>query len=319
MPICQSLETLQSFSSVVYLPQITFLPAIRPHAANTLQFRSLKKTLFPLTTLLLAILLGILASQRTPLPMIRGDILNDKQRTTAAPSNSLRVSTYNIHSAKGHDEGSSIERIAEVLSTPPLDIIALQEVAGNLLGEGNQASKLAGLLDLGWLYAPTRKKHFSAKFGNAFLSRYAITDYEVKSLLWERRDHSGTQVSRSNRNLATITLQFQGQPVTVLITHLDRGPLRLEQLSDVIAEFRQHSHAILMGDLNSDREAPPLRELLASGEATDSIAVTAGDNDAPKRIDWILTRGFKVVDGGMHPRGTSDHPQFWSELQLVNP
>ena len=265
------------------------------------------------------ILLGILASQRTPLPMIRGDILNDNQRTTAAASNRLRVSTYNIHSAKGHDEGSSIEQVARVLNTPPLDIIALQEVAGDLFGESNQASELAGLLDLGWLYAPTRKKHFSAKFGSAFLSRYAIKHYEIKPLIWERHDRSGTQVSRSNRNLVSVTLQFQGQPVTILLTHLDRGPLRLEQLSDVIAEFRQHNHAILMGDLNSNREAPPLSELLASGGATDAIAVTAGDNDAPKRIDWILTRGFKVVDGGSHPRGTSDPPQFWSELQLIAP
>ncbi len=278
-----------------------------------------EKVLFPLITLLLAILLGVLASQRTPLPLIRGDILNDNQRTTAASSNSLRVSTYNIHSATGHDEGSSIERIAEVLSTPPLDIIALQEVNGDLLGKSNQASELAGLLNLGWLYAPTRKKYFSAKFGNAFLSRYEIKDYEVKPLLWERRDRSGTQVSRLNRNMVTVTMQFKEQPVTIMITHLDRGPLRLEQLSDVIAEFRKHTHAILMGDLNLKRSAPPLSALLASGEATDAISVTEADNDAHKRVDWILTRGFRVIDGGLHPRGTSDHPQFWSELQLIEP
>ena len=282
---------------------------------------TLKKFFFPLITLLLATLLGVLASQRTPLPLIRGDVLNDNQRTTAASSNSLRVSTYNIHSAIGHDGRSSIERVAEVLSTPPLDIIALQEVAGDLLGESNQVRELAGLLDLGWLYAPTRKKHFSAKFGNAFLSSHEIKNYEVKPLLWERRDRSGTQVSRLNRNLVTVTIQFQEQQVTILITHLDRGPLRLEQLSDVIAQFRKHRHAILMGDLNSKRSAPPLSALLASGEATDAIVATEaeGDNEAHKRVDWILTRGFRVIDGGLHPRGTSDHPQFWSELQLIEP
>ena len=281
--------------------------------------RTLKKLFFPLATLLLAVLLGVLASQRTPLPMIRGDVLNDNQRTSNLSSDTLRVGTYNIHSAKGHEEASSIERIAEVLSTPPLDIIGLQEVAGDLLGDGNQARTLAGLLDLGWLYAPTRKKHFSAKFGSALLSRYEIKSYEVKPLLWERRDRNGTQVSRSNRNLITVLIEIEGQPVTVMITHLDRGPLRLEQLSNVIAEFRQHSHAILMGDLNSNREARPLGELLAAGEATDAIAVAAAGKDSPKRVDWILTRGFKVVDGGLHPKGVSDHPQLWAELQLIKP
>ncbi len=274
-----------------------------------------------LTTLLLAILLGILAIQRTPLPLIRGDILNDNIRTTATSSRSLRVSTYNIHSAKGYIEESSIERVAEVLSMPPLDIIALQEVAGDILGESNQASELARLLDLGWLYAPTRIKYFSANFGNAFLSRYKIKNYEVKPLLWERFNHNSTQTSHLHRNLITATMQLQEQPVTILITHLDRGPLRLEQLSNVIAEFRKHTHAILMGDLNSNRKSPPLSKLLASGEAIDAITAngTDRDNDAHARVDWILTRGFNVIGGGLHPRGTSDHPQFWSELQLIEP
>jgi endonuclease/exonuclease/phosphatase family metal-dependent hydrolase len=281
--------------------------------------RHLKKLLLPLILLLLVVLIGVLASQRAPMPVIRGDILSDNQRTTKSTSNTIRVCTYNIHSAKGHEEDSSIERVATVLASPPLDLIGLQEVAGDLFGETNQASELAGLLDLGWLYAPTRKKLFSANFGSALLSRYPLTDYEVKPLLWERRDSNGTQTSRSNRNRIKATLLLQEQPVTVIITHLDRGQLRLEQLHDVITEFRHHSPAILMGDLNSHADATPLSELLASGEATDAIAASIANKDSTNRIDWILTRGFKVVDGGIHPRGVSDHPGYWAELQLATP
>ena len=276
----------------------------------------MKRLFFPILTLLLAALLGTLASQRTPMPIVRGDILNDNQRTTQPSSNRLRVGTYNIHSGKGHDEGTSPEAIAEVLGNPPLDIIGLQEVTGHLADDGNQASDLAGMLELGWLYAPTRNKPFSADFGSALLSRFPVQAYEFTPLLHERRTASSTDVSRAHRNIISVTLDIQNTPVKVFITHLDRGPLRLEQLQDVINTFKQHPHAILMGDLNSRHDDAPLQTLLAAGEASDAIAATADAEDINKRIDWILTRGFNIIEGGSHPRGVSDHPQFWVELQL---
>ena len=58
----------------------------------------MKRLFFPILALLLAVLLGIQANQRTPMPVIRGDILNDNQLTTQPSSNRLRVGTYNIHS-----------------------------------------------------------------------------------------------------------------------------------------------------------------------------------------------------------------------------
>jgi endonuclease/exonuclease/phosphatase family metal-dependent hydrolase len=276
----------------------------------------MKRLFFPLLTLLLAVLLGIMASRTTSTPVSRGDILDDNQRTTTPSSIDFRIGTYNIHSGKGHDESTTPEAIAGVLNNPPLDIIGLQEVTGHLVGDGNQASELADILALGWLYAPTRNKPFSADFGSALLSRFPIQSYEIRPLLWERRTASQTLVSRAHRNLISVTLDFQGNPVKVFITHIDRGPLRLEQLQDVINEFKQYPHAILMGDLNSKHNDAPLRAVLDSGEATDAIAVTAVGEDIDKRIDWILTRGFTVVAGGSHPRGVSDHPQYWVELQL---
>ncbi len=276
----------------------------------------MKRLFLPILVLLLAALLGSVASQRTPMPVVRGDILNDNQRTTQNSSSRLRVGTYNIHSGKGHDQGTTLESIAEVLGSPPLDIIGLQEVTGHLAGNGNQASDLADLLELGWLYAPTRNKPFSPDFGTALLSRLPVQSYEITPLLRERRSAGKTLVSRAHRNMIGITLDIQNTPVKVLITHLDRGPLRLEQLQDVINAFKQHPHAILMGDLNSRHDDAPLQTLLVAGEATDAIAATTDGEAIDKRIDWILTRGFNVIDGGNHPRGVSDHPQYWVELEL---
>lgn len=276
----------------------------------------MKRLFFPILALLLAVLLGTQASQRTPMPVTRGDIINDNQITTQPSSNRLRVGTYNIHSGKGHDEGTTLEAIAAVLGNPPLDIIGLQEVTGQLAADGNQASELAAMLELGWLYAPTRNKPFSADFGSALLSRFPVQSYAITPLLHERRTASNTRTSRAHRNIISVTLDILNTPVKVFITHLDRGPLRLEQLQDVINTFRQHPHAILMGDLNSRHDDAPLQTLLAAGEASDAIAATAGAEDINKRIDWILTRGFNIIAGGSHPKGVSDHPQFWVELEL---
>jgi len=157
----------------------------------------MKRLFFPILALLLAVLVGILVSRRTPMPVIRGDILNDNQLTTQPSSNRLRVGTYNIHSGKGHDEGTTLEAIAAVLGSPALDIIGLQEVTGQLAADGNQASELAAMLELGWLYAPTRNKPFSAEFGSALLSRFPVQSYAITPLLHERRTASNTRMPSS--------------------------------------------------------------------------------------------------------------------------
>ena len=106
------------------------------------------------------------------------------------------------------------------------------------------------------------------------------------------------------------------QPVTILVTHLDRGELRLHQLENVLEAFKRHLPAILLGDLNSTRTDLPLKDLLESNHAQDAVRQALGDQDRDGRVDWILTRGFEILDGGMHPEGPSDHPQYWARLAL---
>ena len=84
----------------------------------------------------------------------------------------------------------------------------------------------------------------------------------------------------------------------------------------VLDRFRQHSPAILLGDLNSHKTDLPLKNMLAGNEAVDAIAEVLGDQDPVNRIDWILTRGLRAVNGGSHKVGPSDHPQYWVELML---
>ncbi len=262
------------------------------------------------------LLLGVawMSSKDWPQSHVVGFVMEDDDRSGPSVSSTIRVGTYNIHSTKGLDGERSLVRIADVLSTPELDFIGLNEVRSDALRTTNHAEELADILDMSWVYAPTQEKMFSGWFGSGFLSRLRILDYRITALPWEERKHAGVLNSKSQRNLVTVHLTLGGQQVAILLTHLDRGPLRLRQLEYILSEFVQYDHVVLMGDLNSRHSEAPLKLLLDGGAGIDATYLNEAHDD---HIDWILVRGFEVVKTGMHPKGASDHPQFWSELRVV--
>ena len=165
---------------------------------------------------------------------------------------------------------------------------------------------------MGWLFLPSQKKYFRESFGNGFLSSFPVNVWYRESLIYEHDDN----ISSSYRNLTTIQFKFNNKIVTVLLTHLDFGTIREIQLSYVINKFNKYNHCILIGDLNSIREDPLLIDLLNRNNALDALNVALGSKDIPDRIDWIIVKGFKVIEGGYTPPGISDHPLYWVELEL---
>jgi endonuclease/exonuclease/phosphatase family metal-dependent hydrolase len=247
-------------------------------------------------------------SVRRPLSPAMGTGVNaDYQQTEdGGGQSSFRIATFNIHRCKGLDDVKSCQRIADAIKG--LDIVALNEVGGgNLLFPSNQAEELGKLLETGWLFLPNQERYFSEHFGNGLLTSLEVTRWFREQLVHNR------ERSRSHRNLTTIALQFDGRPMQVLVTHLDRGDIRSDQLHYVLEKFGQCQHCILLGDFNTQRTDPRLDRLLQDQRVTDAIGAALGAEDPP-RIDWIFTKGFRVVDGGWVPLGISDHPMFWVEL-----
>jgi endonuclease/exonuclease/phosphatase (EEP) superfamily protein YafD len=99
---------------------------------------------------------------------------------------------------------------------------------------------------------------------------------------------------------------------------LDRHTDRQKQLRHVAELFKSMQEpAVLMGDLNTrfgNDDNGTLRTLLATAGVDDPVGDTP---QAPKeeRIDWIITRGLKRIDGGAVMSGASDHPMVWAELE----
>lgn len=223
----------------------------------------------------------------------------------------LRIASYNIHRAKGTDRLRNLERIAKNLNDLNLDLVALQEVAGPFVWGGeNQARRLARPLGLGCWFAPTRYRAFKPDVGNALLSSTEIGNWQVQIL---------PKTAGSMRNLMSGTVMFAGVPVLILVTHIDRGIDRSRQLHFVLEQFRQHRHAILFGDFNSRAQQSPLQEFLIENPDCDAIANSRA-SPSGGRIDWILTRGLVVGEGGDRPTGASDHRLYWVEVKgLVDP
>ena len=122
---------------------------------------------------------------------------------------------------------------------------------------------------------------------------------------------------KSPRNMTIAEFEWQGVDVVFINTHLHTGKGRSEQLSQVLDEFAQHPRVILVGDFNTNRSEPQLAEFLATYPDVDAIRLAQLSIDDEKRIDWILVKGFAVIDGRELPRGVSDHPFYAVSLKPV--
>jgi endonuclease/exonuclease/phosphatase family metal-dependent hydrolase len=247
------------------------------------------------------------AGEKQPLSPSAGNSINSKVKTKDVNKTTFRIAAYNIRSGKGLDDVRDINRTATALKG--FDMIALNEVRKNALSLSSQAEKLGDILGMGWLFLPNQKRYYGEYYGNGFLSIFDVDYFYREQLIYDK------EKSRSHRNLTTIRFEFNGKLITLLVTHLDRGSIRNEQLSYVIQKFKNYDHCILIGDLNTPGNDSQLTDLLDDGNIKDAINIALGSNDIA-RVDWIIVKGFKVVDGGFEPEGISDHPLFWVELEI---
>ena len=280
---------------------------------------SLQLTWSRLWIIFLSIIVFALVTELVNLRIISppaiGSHLKNPERSRPFLSNELRVSTYNIRSGKGYETPTTINQLAEVLASPAPDIIAMNEVRKPVFSETNQAEHIADLLNMSWLYAMTADRYLAGRAGNALLSRYQVTYYAASPLIHESWVNGESNVSKSPRNVIFTFLDNGQKEIAIMATHLDRGPLRVTQLEQVLTMFDQHDYAILLGDLNSTQDQVEISHRLTSG-AVD--AVCAFQQKCKQHIDWILTKGFEVLENGSYPIGLSDHPQYWARLRIID-
>jgi len=263
--------------------------------------------------LVFAILLTLIflqANMSRPGKALKGNDINAPSRWKETDQHRFVVATYNIRRGRGNDGIGDISRSAEVLKNARADIVGLNELSGTLFyGIDDQAEQIARILDTGWLFAPTEDRLFQHYFGNGLLSRFPVSHWEIHPL------YEGIKESCNSRNMIIARIPISGKDVHFLITHLDRCEINELQLSHVLKTFKTlPSPAVVLGDFNVDADHPHLSSFLNQSEFSDSIS-TALKKDI-SRVDWIISKGLVVADGGMEPKGVSDHPGFWVEFEF---
>jgi endonuclease/exonuclease/phosphatase family metal-dependent hydrolase len=272
--------------------------------------RRRRRNLLVVLLILCIVLGGAYAGRRTPVEPQQGVGISWPNGSQPVVKTSFRVATYNIRRGKGTDGIRDLGRTAAVLQDA--DLVGINEVGGPAFwGRADQAEQLGRDLEIGWQFAPNQYRWHMYHFGNGLLSRFQVGCWTSEPLVYDRAK------SHSRRNLLTAEIMAGSQPITFMVTHLDRGEIRPVQLKDVLDEFAQHTPAVLVGDFNATAADPLLVAFFADGNNVDAIAQALDASDDKGRIDWIITRGLKVLSGGMEPAGVSDHPCYWVNVEIA--
>ena len=248
-------------------------------------------------------ILALLAwfGRRQAAPTLQGGALSPPKPSSGE---TVIVGSYNIHRARGTDGNKNLQRIADTLAK--VDVAGLCECEGprSFFAGQDQCTKLGQRLQLSAIFSPTQKRWGRYDRGNGLLSRLPISGWQQEPLA----DSTGTHP----RSLLRADIRLGTKTIPLFVTHLARRLDQATQLKTVMARFTACESAILVGDFNLNADSPLLRPYLLNAKHTDAIA----DGD-PARIDWILCKGFEVIDSGSSPVGASDHPFYWVELKPI--
>lgn len=285
--------------------QPTPMPPVR-----TSRLRAMARS--PWTWLLIVVAAGALAASNVRIAS--GPAAGSAFQGTAAPVPAtqprVRVGIFNIHGGRGPDQVRDVARTAACIRE--FDLVGMNEVLGpKLWWQTDQCQQLGELLGTRWLFAPTESRWWDGSFGNGLLTRLPVSAWQRIPL-----PRGG---AHTHRNVVFSTVEIAGRPVHVLLTHLDSRDVerRHEQLRIVGELFLSlESPAILLGDMNTLPDDPQLQQLLARPGVTDALAAGMAE-PPPRRIDWILARGLRTVAAGCEDRGASDHPFYWSDLEIA--
>jgi len=215
---------------------------------------------------------------------------NEPKRTRT-----VRVATYNIHSGRGLDGRTRLERIAAVLARIDADIIALQEVVGASPLKAGQAAELGAALGMGWVMAPTRHQR-TALFGNVVLTRFPVRHHVQYDLTWKTCEHRGVQ--RVDVGLEDDTLHFYN---VHLGTSLLERRNQAARLATLVHDRRVTGPKIILGDFNE----------WARGIAKDVLAERLQSIDLSKHLSRRRTYP------GIFPVLHLDHIYYEGEVEVL--
>lgn len=249
-------------------------------------------------------------------------------------ANALRVVTYNLHSGLGSRPAfrrsravveNNLRAIAATIAARTPDVVALNEVDfhSRRSGRFNHAEFIAAELQriTGAAYAVVTGETWQrnvigleVKFGNAALVRHPVI--ATTSCLFDDAGGCGlpaadknlpavkvagliNRFAREARGIVKVSVNFHGQPVDVLITHLDAFVLaeREAQAAHLVRRFVTPGRTtVLLGDLNAVPTAMTgaraffaadrTHDILTSGSLADARVMYASLHRRDSLAEW---------------------------------
>ena len=241
----------------------------------------------------------------------------------------LKVMTYNIHHGEGIDGKIDINRIAKLIRETGVDLVALQEV--------DQATERSlGIKILDSLSSITRMHFYFDKnidfedgeYGNGILSRLPI--------LVKYNYHYNMIKGREQRGLLQTVVDFLGNEILFMGTHLDAGGDDSERVSSVDQikdEIKKYPDMpiIICGDFNDtsmSRTYLKMKEDFSDvwEEKENGKGFTYPSDFPEKRIDYVFYSNMNgnKKDIYLEPvrikvlrSGASDHLPVIAEFRLI--
>ena len=237
----------------------------------------------------------------------------------AAPVDSLRVVSWNIHHGRGLDERVDVARVADELQALAPDFVLLQEVDVGVRRSGGVdiAAELGARLGMHHAFAENIP-YQGGSYGNAILSRWSVTEQHN---LHYRMLREGEQ-----RGLLTVVVAAPGGPLAIGCTHIDSrsdDAERMQNTPEILAAVSQRGLLGVGGDFNDLPDSRVHRALCAA--LVDCWREAVGEEEGPtypsssprKRIDWLLRARctqWRTESARVVPTAASDHCAVVFEL-----
>lgn len=230
--------------------------------------------------------------------------------TTPRAAGSVRVMVWNLHYGVGEVGSLELEELARTIERHEPDVVLLNEVArGWLIGGGaDMATWLSERLGGHFAYAPAADR----QYGNAILSRWPLSDVQVKSL--------PPGDAPQNRSALAATVQTGAGEITVVATHLQvlksNAPSRILELETLLPWLESLPSEVVVfgGDMNfrvGDEEEDIVLEAgysSAIDEAGDPGSATHPSSEPTVRYDWLFGRGGEFAEASvLVDEKASDH------------
>lgn len=240
------------------------------------------------------------------------------------------VMTYNIHYGQ-----PDLGRAAELICSSSADVVGVQEVDvhwGARSGFADQAASLAAACGMEHRFGPIytlpalEAGRPDRRFGVAVLSRLPILS--STNHLLTRLSTQAEGPPEPAPGFLQVTVDLDGTPVDVFVTHLDFRPdpevrrMQVEEMLSIMGPAGRPT--VLLGDMNAtpDRAelAPLLSRMRDAWAAGDGTGFTYPAETPVRRIDYVLVKGpLTVLETGVLDTDASDHRPVLSRLWLATP